>query len=182
MHYRRASLPGATYFFTVVTERRRPIFKDNATVDLLNVAIAHVKSRHSFIDEALVVLPDHLHALWTLPEGDANFPSRWRLIKEHFTRAYVRVNAPPERNLSRAGKGEQAIWQRRFWEHMIRDDQDFAAHLDYIHFNPVRHGLTERASDWPHSSFSKWVDRDVYEVDWGSVEMLATPALAARYD
>ena len=130
MRYRRATLPGGSYFFTVVTERRFPLFRDDACVALFLESAEKIRSRHPFEIDAYVVLPDHLHALWTLPEGDANFSTRWRLIKEAFTRAYLKAHSPPERNESRRSKGEQGIWQRRFWEHVIRDEADFITHLE----------------------------------------------------
>jgi putative transposase len=168
MRYRRVSITGATYFFTLVTERRRQLFREPEAVALFLEAVEKVRTRHSFALDAFVVLPDHLHALWTMPEGDANFSTRWRLIKEAFTRAYMKTHQAPGRNESRRLKGEQAIWQRRFWEHCVRDDADFARHLDYIHLNPVHHGLTTAPRDWPHSSFRIWVEREVYDETWGS--------------
>jgi putative transposase len=111
----------------------------------------------------MVVLPDHLHTVWTLPEGDAEFATRWRLIKSSFSRSL----ATGERiSRSRAGKGERGIWQRRYWEHTIRDDNDFARHVDYIHINPVKHRLVARGRDWPHSSFHRMVRLGVYPEDW----------------
>jgi putative transposase len=137
MRYRRARVSGGTFFFTLVTENRRPLFRDSPAVSLLMECIGKIRGRYPFQLDAYVVLPDHLHALWTLPNGDTNFSTRWRLIKEAFTRA----------------KGEQGVWQRRFWEHAIRDERDFERHLDYIHINPVHHGLSTTARDWPYSSF-----------------------------
>ncbi len=132
--------------------------------------------------DAYVILPDHIHMLWTLPDGDANFSTRWRLIKEAFTKSIVRSREPLARSASRAAKGEQPIWQRRFWEHAIRDEADFAAHVDYIHYNPVRHGLVSAALDWPHSSFAEWVERGAYEPHWGSSDMPAMPEWAGRHE
>jgi REP-associated tyrosine transposase len=175
MHYRRVRVPGATYFFTAIAYRRCPIFTSRLAVLALDQAIADVRTRHPFEVEAQVVLPDHLHAVWTLPEGDADYSMRWRLIKTHFTRAYVQSQQAAARNASRTAKGEQAVWQRRFWEHLIRDQRDFAAHVDYIHYNPVRHGLVAAPRDWPHSTFVEWVARGVYELDWGSDEVPTLP-------
>jgi len=141
MRYRRVSIPGACYFFTLVTEHRRPLLREPRAVALFLGAVEKVRARHPFEVDAYVVLPDHLHALWTLPVGDANFSTRWRLIKEGFTRGYLKTHEHPQRSESRRAKGEQGIWQRGFWEHAIRDEADFAAHLDYIHINPVKHGL-----------------------------------------
>jgi putative transposase len=131
MRYRRVIAPGATFFFTLVTEQRRPLLREPEAVALLLAAVDKVRSRHPFEVDAYVILPDHLHAIWTLPEGDANFSTRWRLIKEAFTRAYIKAHGMLDRSESRLAKGEQAVWQRRFWEHAIRDETDFARHVDY---------------------------------------------------
>ena len=165
MEYRRFRLAGATYFFTVVTFERRPLFADAENVVLLRQALASVKARHPFHIDAMVLLPDHLHCLWTLPEGDDDFSSRWMLIKREFTRHC----APQHKALvspARRVKREQAVWQRRFWEHCIRNDDDFQRHCDYIHFNPVKHGHAATAAEWPHSTFSRFVERGVYSPDW----------------
>ena len=175
MRYRRAKVEGATYFFTVVTNERRKLFLDPGLVALLDAAIARVQERHPFEIEAQVVLPDHIHAIWQLSPVDSDFSTRWRLIKEVFTKAYVKGHRPPDINESRRQKGEQGIWQRRFWEHLIRDDRDFADHLDYILYNPVRHGLVSAPKSWPHSTFAKWVARDAYELNWGSDEIPKLP-------
>jgi putative transposase len=175
MQYRRAKVAGASYFFTVVTHERRPIFADAEMAALFQAGLNRIKSRHPFEVDAFVILPDHIHAIWTLPEGDANFSMRWRLIKESFTKSFVRQHQISASSLSRRAKGEQSIWQRRFWEHVIRDDADYSAHMDYIHYNPVRHGLVSTARDWPYSSFSVWVERGVYEAYWGSDTMPPMP-------
>ena len=159
MHYRRARTLGATYFFTVVTYNRQPLFNHPETVQLLRQSFHIVKQQHPFDIEAIVVLPDHLHCMWSLPAGDADFSTRWRLIKSHFTRScpepYKRA-----RSLSRRHKQEQAVWQRRFWEHQIRDEKDFVRHVDYIHINPVSHGLVKAPIEWPYSSFHRLVGQD----------------------
>lgn len=144
--------------------------------------LAKVKYWHPFELEAFVILPDHMHVLWTLPEGDENFSTRWRLIKEAFTRAYLKTNHAPQRNESRLLKSEQAVWQRRFWEHVIRDDADFNNHLDYIHLNPVHHGFVSAPSDWPHSSFHKLVELGAYEADWGTDTLPKIPAWASGHE
>lgn len=163
MDYRRAYRPGASYFFTAVTERRRPILV--TYVDQLRDAVRATRTRYPFAIDAIVVLPDHLHTVWTLPEGDANFSLRWRELKRRFTRV-LPLSARGEPSASRARKGEQAVWQRRFWEHLIRDEQDYAAHVDYIHFNPVKHGLVAEPYDWPHSSFHRYVKAGWYPERW----------------
>lgn len=152
MRYRRDLTPGSSYFFTVVTEGRRPLLADPASVDLLRGAFRTVMERFPFRIEAIVVLPDHLHALWTLPEGDANYPMRLNRIKGRFTAglpAALRPDPPAARKL----RGEQAVWQRRYWEHRIRDDVDFERHVSHIHWNPVKHGLVQDPGDWPWSSY-----------------------------
>ena len=161
-NYRRNILPGGSYFFTVnLAERRLSLLTDN--IALLRRAFRYVRGRHLFTVEAIVVLPDHLHAIWTLPEGDADYSLRWRLIKSAFSRALPnreRVSA------SRFRKGERGIWQRRYWEHTLRDETDFARHMDYIHFNPVKHGYVTRVDDWPYSSFHRMARLGVYPDDW----------------
>jgi putative transposase len=126
-----------------------------------------VAKRHPFTIEAIVVLPEHLHCIWTLPAGDADFATRWRLIKTEFSK---HLAAGERRSPSRVGKGERGIWQRRYWEHTLCDERDFAAHCDYIHFNPVKHGHVARAADWPYSSFKKFLRSGVYPSDWGGAE------------
>ena len=182
MHYRRVRIEGATYFFTVVTHDREKLFVNPATVKLLNDAIAKVRDRHPFEIEAQVVLPDHLHVLWTMPEGDAAYATRWRLIKETFTRSYLKTAKMPVRTEAARNRGEQPIWQRRFWEHTIRDETDFKTHLDYIHVNPVRHGLVKSAGEWSHSTLSKWVELGVYEPGWGTGATQEVPDWAKRFE
>lgn len=165
--YRRFFLGGATYFFTVVTHRRQPIFTDPAVRRALREAIAAVRQDAPFTIDAWVLLPDHLHCLWTLPAGDADFGRRWSAIKRRVTQVVASRYAHPEwRNASRIRRRESTIWQRRFWEHCIRDEADFARHLDYLHFNPVKHGLVSVVGDWPYSSFHRLVRAGVYPADW----------------
>ena len=162
--YRRANTPGATYFFTVNLAERHGNRLLVDRIAALRAAFSLVKSRHPFRIDAMVVLPEHLHALWTLPADDCNFGLRWGLIKAAFSRC---IPAGERRGNSRILRGERGIWQRRFWEHQIRDDRDFAAHADYLHYNPVKHGLVARVVDWPHSTFHRFVERGVYSRDWG---------------
>ncbi|KRA51256.1 transposase [Pseudoxanthomonas sp. Root65] len=162
-NYRRTFIPGATYFFTVnLADRRTTLLVDH--IDLLRDAIRYTRHRHPFDIDAMVVLPDHLHALWTLPPNDADFPLRWRLIKTWFSRHLLRGE---HRRASRVDKGERGIWQRRYWEHLIRDDVDFARHVDYIHWNPVKHGRAARVVDWPYSTFHRFVRDGVLAEGWG---------------
>jgi putative transposase len=149
-NYRRNFLPGGSYFFTVnLADRQRALLTDH--IDLLRAVFRHVRARHPFTIEATVILPEHLHAIWTLPDGDADFPLRWRLIKGAFSRGLPRGERI---SASRAGRGERGVWQRRYWEHTLRDETDFTRHLDYVHFNPIKHGHAEQVRDWPYSSFS----------------------------
>ena len=164
--YRRAHVPGASWFFTVNLAQRRGNDLLVAHIAALRAAFEAVRVRHPFRMEAVVVLPDHLHCIMTLPEGDADFSTRWSLIKGNFSRAIERRESV---SASRAGRRERGIWQRRFWEHMLRDQDDFNRHADYIHWNPMKHGWVRRVGDWPHSSFHDYVRRGIYPPDWGGV-------------
>jgi putative transposase len=161
-NYRRNAISGGSFFFTVnLAERRRRLLTDN--IDLLRTAFRDVRRRHPFGIEAIIILPDHLHAIWTLPENDSDFALRWRLIKRAFSRG---LPAGERISASRASKGERGIWQRRYWEHTLRDEADFEKHVNYIHFNPVKHGHVSRVRDWPHSSFHRMVRLGIYPLDW----------------
>ena len=152
MHYRRARQEGGVYFFTLTTQGRRPLLTQPDILEALSHAVAHVKSRHPFKMPAYVILPDHLHVLWHLPQHDDDFSMRWRLIKHS-----VSCRVP----------GYGKIWQNRFWEHLVRGEEDYNRHLDYIHINPVKHGLVARPNDWPHSSFTHYLAKGWYMPDWG---------------
>jgi putative transposase len=155
-------IPGGGYFFTVnLSDRRRRLLTEH--IELLRRAVRRTQERHPFTIEAMVVLPDHLHAIWLLPEGDADFSMRWRLIKTEFSRA---LPAGERVSQSRADKGERGIWQRRYWEHTLRNAEDLARHTDYIHFNPVKHGHVGRVADWPYSSFHRMVREGIYPASW----------------
>ena len=167
MQYRRAKSPGSSYFFTVVTHNRRPILCQSENIELLRDSFRKVMQQHPFIIDAIVILPDHLHCLWRLPPGDANFSTRWRLVKSWFSRR-CHLQFQGQVSDSRRSKNEKAVWQRRFWEHLIRDEQDFNNHVNYIHYNPVKHGLVLSPKDWEYSSFHRYVQRGVYDIDWGS--------------
>ena len=169
--YRRAYVPGGSYFFTVVTERRQPVLTNADVRMALRDAIAIVRETLPFQIDGWILLPDHLHAIWTLPEGDADFSSRWRLIKRHVTRSCGAAYARPEYLTGRrAAKQCGTFWQHRFWEHLLRDERDFRQHLDYLHGNPLKHGLVEQVADWPWSSFHRWVRRGLYPADWAGGE------------
>ncbi len=161
-NYRRAKIPGAAYFFTVnLAERQRATLVEH--IDLLKRSLWDEKRLNPFWINALVILPDHLHAVLTLPDGDADYSGRWRRIKAAFSAALPSIE---RRSDSRKSKGERGIWQRRFWEHLIRDELDFARHVDYIHFNPVKHGHVTRIRDWPYSTFYRFVQEGKYPLDW----------------
>jgi putative transposase len=169
MQYRRAKTPGATYFFTVVTHNRRKILCQPENVDLLRNAFRYVMGKYPFKIDAISILLDHLHCIWTLPEGDADFSIRWRLIKSYFSR---QCHPQYQGNIStsRQNKKEKAVWQRRFWEHQIRDELDFLNHVEYIHYNPVSHGLVTAPKDWQYSSFHRYVEAGIYDQMWGASE------------
>ncbi|MFO0840482.1 MAG: transposase [Phycisphaerae bacterium] len=165
--YRRIEAHGATIFFTLVTLDRRPILTSQPALDLLRAAFREERRRSAFWLDAIVVLPDHLHCIWTLPRGDSNFSIRWSRIKTHFTTRYLRSGGDEaRRSASRQTRGERGVWQRRFWDHVIRDDDDFGHHLDYVHFNPVKRGYANCPHAWAPSSFRTWVRKSVYPVDW----------------
>lgn len=165
--YRRLRVPGGTYFFTVnLLDRSASFLVDH--VDSLREAIRTVRSRHPFHIDAWVVLPEHMHCIWTLPPADADFSKRWKEIKREFSKSLPKLESISDK---RAARGERGIWQRRFWEHAIRDDEDYAAHVDYVHINPFKHGLVRSVADWPYSSFHRFVERGIYPADWaGRVE------------
>ena len=166
--YRRAFLPGGSYFFTVVTFNRRPILTQSLARQILGNVWRSVQERYPFTVDAICLLPDHIHCIWTLPENDTNYSMRWSAIKGQFSMQYL-VNGGKEglRNASRQRTGEAAIWQRRFWEHLIRDEDDLRRHIDYLHYNPVKHGLARRVTDWQWSSFHRYVRSGYYEREWG---------------
>ncbi|WP_413167561.1 REP-associated tyrosine transposase [Capilliphycus salinus ALCB114379] len=169
MRYRRAKINGGTYFFTVVTYQRRKILCEPDNIALLREAFRYVMGNHPFTIDAIVILPDHLHSIWTLPENDSDFSTRWRLIKSEFSRR-CDSKYKQKSSLSRQRKNEQAIWQRRFWEHCIRDDKDLIQHIDYIHYNPVKHGLVKSPKDWQYSSFHRFVKNGLLTLNWGENE------------
>jgi putative transposase len=166
--YRRNFIAGGSFFFTVnLADRRLRLLTE--CINELRAAFRETRRRHPFTIDAMVVLPEHLHTVWTLPEGDADFSTRWRLIKTSFSRKLA-FGEPV--STSRAAKGERGIWQRRHWEHTIRDEDDFARHIDYVHINPLKNGLVKRVGDWPYSSFHRMVKLGVYPEDWGDVSGL----------
>ncbi len=163
MKYRRADIKGGTYFFTInLADRQNTLLVDE--FDKLRASINKVKQRHPFILDALVVLPDHLHLMITLPEGDDDFATRLMLIKSGFSRQIPKTEKIES---SRESKRERGIWQRRYWEHLIRDETDFERHVDYIHYNPVKHGYVERAVDCEFTTIHSFIEKDLLTADWG---------------
>ena len=161
-NYRRVWVPGGTYVFTVnLLERNRRLLVDH--IDLLRGAFAQACANRPFDMIAAVVLPDHLHCVWQLPIGDADNASRWSAIKAAFSRS---LPTGEWRSARRAAKGERGIWQRRYWEHLVRDDRDLVTHVDYVHFNPVKHRHVARVEDWPYSTFHRYVREGTLACDW----------------
>jgi len=163
VNYRRNFIPGATYFFTVALEDRR---RDTLTKNILALrqAFRTTRSERPFQIDAIVVLPEHLHAIWTLPSSDSDFSGRWRRVKSLFTHHLRRAGESFD---PRDGRGFR-LWQRRFWEHTIRDLRDYARHVDYVHYNPVHHGYVKIAALWPYSSIHRFIRRGTITADWGA--------------
>lgn len=174
--YRRNRVAGGTYFFTVTLRNRSSDLLVRHIADLRS-AFRSVRDERPFTIAAIVVLPDHLHTLWTLPQMDADYSGRWRAIKSRFTRLLRNAGIEMERD----GRGEYRLWQRRFWEHTIRDDPDYQPHVDYIHWNPVKHGLVPRPIDWPHSSFRRYVRMGILPRDWSHRSLDGAERNLGRY-
>lgn len=165
--YRRNRIAGGTYFFTVTLRDRTSRLLIESVAGLRH-SYAEVRSRRPFETVAIVILPDHLHAIWRLPDGDADYSGRWRAIKAGFVRNLRRSGIAVAMNAA----GEAEVWQRRFWEHTIRNDVDLRAHVDYVHWNPVKHGHAARVREWPHSSFHRYVREGVLAMEWGGANTL----------
>jgi putative transposase len=166
-NYRRNYVAGGAYFFTVaLAERQSSLLIDE--IDLFRESFRLVRSEYPFHLAAMVVLPEHLHCIWCLPENDCDYSTRWKKIKAHFS---MRLPKIERRSQSRLTRGERGIWQRRYWEHTIRNESDFQRHVDYIHYNPVKHGLVTIVEDWPYSTFHTYAERGVYPPGWGGVSM-----------
>ncbi|MES9941838.1 MAG: transposase [Candidatus Thiodiazotropha sp. 6PLUC2] len=166
-NYKRYPVAGGIYFFTVVTFNRRPLFADPLARQCLRNAILETGQKMPFTTLGFCLLPDHLHCIWSLPEGDSDFSLRWNRVKGKFSKRYLAAGGiDGGACLSRRKRGEVAIWQRRFWEHSIRDESDLTRHLDYLHYNPVKHGLVGGVGDWPWSTFHRFVSDGTYPVDW----------------
>ena len=161
--YRRYRVAGETYFFTVNLLQRYPNDLLVRHIELFRTVVREVRKKRHFHIDAWVILPDHLHCVWTLPPGDDDFTNRWRMIKQRFSKVLPMTEC---RSSVRIARGERGLWQRRFWEHAIRDDGDYTAHVDYCHINPLKHGYVKRVADWPYSTFHRYVERGVYPLDW----------------
>jgi putative transposase len=181
-NYRRNFLPGGTFFFTVVTYDRRPILTTEEGRQSLRNSIREIQRKRPFEMLACVLLPDHLHAIWTLPQGEADFAVRWRMIKEGFTRSYRAQGGfeglVPE---SRSRRRERAVWQRRYWEHTCRNDEDLKRCIDYVHANPLKHGVVTSVKEYPWSTFHRFVREGEYEENWG-VDVSFPAKIAAHWE
>ena len=167
VHYRRNRIAGGRYFFTVTLhDRHSRTLTDH--IDLLRMAFRDTQHRRPFVINAIVILPEHLHTIWALPAGDADYSGRWRAIKGRFTRALHKAGEP----LPRRTNGDHALWQRRFWEHTLRDEQDLGRHVDYIHYNPVKHGHVASVADWPYSSFHRYVKQGLLPKNWAGDDIV----------
>jgi putative transposase len=165
MNYRRLRIPGGTYFFTLVTFNRKHIFDSPLYIETLRASFKIAMKSHPFRIDAHVILPDHIHMIWTLPHGDDNYPIRWSIIKNIFSRQMNKSMKSVE-PIYKGAKGEAGFWQRRYWEHYIRDEIDLNNHIDYIHFNPVKHGYVNNPEEWELSSFKKYCQQGYYVGNW----------------
>ena len=178
-NYRRWKIPGGSFFFTAVTASRRPILTTDLGRKSFHEALDEVRAEKPFELFAIVLLPDHLHCIWNLPVGDLDFSSRWADVKAAFTKKHLAGGgAEAPISASRRKKGERGVWQRRFWEHFVRDEDDLKRCVDYLHYNPVKHGLVRNVKDWPWSSFHRYVALGEYAENWGSAMQIPhDPAL-----
>ena len=170
MKYRRYYQSGGTYFFTVNTFDRKGLFWDIEARKLFMQSVTYVQTNHPFVIHAYCIMPNHIHMIWELPEGDCDYPTRWRLAKSHFSRHWL--VADEKLTETRKRKKERAIWQRRYWEHYIRDAKDYRNHVDYIHYNAVKHGYVKAPKEWEGSSFKDYVKDGIYSEDWGTSEVM----------
>jgi putative transposase len=171
--YRRSKTKGGTYFFTVITYRKQKFLCDDMVRTALRNGIRKTQSNYPLTIDAWVLMPDHLHCIWTLPPDDANYGIRWSMIKQYVTKTCGTVlNCEDLMTQSKKKRKESTIWQRRFWEHQIRDDKDYKSHMDYIHYNPVKHKLTACVNDWPYSTFHRFVKQGIYTKTWGGSNLM----------
>jgi putative transposase len=169
--YRRWYQPGGTFFFTLVTYERRRLFEDANARALLGSIMRSISQERPFETVAIVLLWDHLHCLWTLPAGDSDYSRRWSAIKSRFTQEWLETGGAEGRVTdAQSTRRRRGIWQRRFWEHLVRDETDLERCCDYIHFNPVKHGYVTRPLDWPWSSFHRFLSNGDYAPDWGRTQ------------
>ena len=181
-NYRRPYVFGGTYFITQVTYQRQPWLCTELGRNASQYSIEHIRQKHPFQIDAFVLLPDHFHAIWTLPTEDSDLSTRMRLVKRTVTKYYGhQLGLISSMSSSRTKRKEGNVWQRRFWEHLIRDEADFASHCDYIHYNPVRHGLCETPRQWTFSSLHRLIQEKVYPSDWG-VNMIRSSIEADGWD
>ncbi|MBV07718.1 MAG: transposase [Rubinisphaera sp.] len=167
-NYRRAHIPGATYFFTAKTENNATIFNSENSIIQLKQVIQETRKRWPFEIPAIVVLPDHIHTIWELPRDDSNFSIRWSWLKKELTKRYLKEGGIEQPiSLSRERNRRRGVWQRRYWEHVIKDEDDYEAHFDYIHWNPVKHGYVQCPSEWKYSLIHRWIERGIYDARWG---------------
>ena len=174
--YIRSYTKGATYFFTLVAYDRRPIFCEKDFLKAFKESIKQVQQQYPFEIIAWVQLPDHLHCIWKMPLDDTNYSQCWSRIKRLTTQACPQYHLPIQKlKQSEIKRNEKGIWQRRFYEHQINSEEDFINHMDYIHYNPVKHGFATKAVDWQYSSFHRYIENGIYPVDWGTdiIELLA---------
>ncbi len=169
-NYRRAYVPGGSFFFTLVTDRRAPLFGNKGNKPgrlLLGSLLRRVQLQRPFTINAVVLLPEHLHAIWSLPSGDTEYSARWGWIKKEFTKQWLALGGAEQPvSAGRERERQRGVWQRRFWEHTLESEDDFERHFDYIHYNPVKHGHVRCPRDWPWSSFHRWMRVGVYPADW----------------
>ena len=177
-NYRRSFVPGGTYFFTIVAEGRANILCSPAMRTALRQAITDCRNRWPFDIDATVLLPDHLHAIWTLPPDDDSYSKRWGWIKKEATKTWLALGGEEQPvSASRSKRRRRGVFQRGFWEHTLRDEEEYRRLLEYIHYNPVKHGLVESPIDWPYSTLRKMVKAGIYSMDWGSPDVRAKARL-----
>ena len=171
-NYHRFKIEGAYYFFTVVTYKRRSLFTDDNTITVLKNAFQQVKSDRPFEMSAVCLLPDHLHCIWKMSHMDSDYSTRWSIIKRIFSKTYVKTSCVKlNQTRSRQKKRELPIFQRRFWEHYIRNEYDYWKHVHYIHYNPYRHGLVKHIADWPYSTYHRFCREGYYKnFDWSKLQ------------